>query len=83
MYSKAAAAIPHHPERVNPRFVPLREQTDRTGLEIRKSLQCNALRISTAESIVTKGVALGELILIDATSCVRFYRDFATFSKLR
>ena len=42
-------------------FVPLRTKTDRTGLELRKSLQCKALRSSSAESIVTKRVALGEL----------------------
>lgn len=45
---------------VNPMFVPLREETDRTGLELRKSLRCKALRISSAESIVTKRVAHGE-----------------------
>jgi len=42
-------------------FVPLRTKTDRTGLELRKSLQCKDLRSSSAESIVTKRVALGEL----------------------
>jgi hypothetical protein len=45
----------------NLQFEPLREQTDRMGLELRKSLLCKALRISSAESIVTKRVALAEL----------------------
>ena len=45
---------------VNPLLVPLRQETDRTGLELRKSLHCKALRISSAESIVTKRVALAE-----------------------
>lgn len=42
-------------------FAPLREETDRTGLEIRKPFLAKGLRISNAESIVTKRVALGEL----------------------
>ena len=45
---------------VNSLFEPLRVETDQTGLELRKSLHCKALRTSSAESIVTKRVALGE-----------------------
>lgn len=45
---------------VNSLFEPLREETDQAGLELRKSLHRKALRISSAESIVTKRVALGE-----------------------
>ncbi len=37
------------------------EKTDRTGLEIRKSFAAKGLRMSSAESIVTKRVALAEL----------------------
>jgi hypothetical protein len=44
---------------VNSMFVPLREKTDRMGLELRKSLCGKALRIFSTESIVTKRVALG------------------------
>jgi hypothetical protein len=47
-------------EGVNSMFVPLREKIDRTGLELRKSIRCKALRNSSAEGIVTKRVALGE-----------------------
>ena len=42
-------------------FEPLRRETDRAGLEIRKSFQVKGLRMSSAESIVTKRVALAEL----------------------
>ena len=49
------------PEGVNPLFEPLRRETDQTGLELRKSFQGKALRILSAESIVTKRVALAEL----------------------
>ncbi len=42
-------------------FEPLRKQTDHTGLELRKFFRRKALRILSAESIVTKRVALGEL----------------------
>jgi hypothetical protein len=45
---------------VNLMFVPLCSETDQTGLEIRKSLQRKALRIPSAESIVTKRVTLAE-----------------------
>jgi len=38
-----------------------RRETDRAGLEIRKSFQVKGLRMSSAESIVTKRVALAEL----------------------
>jgi hypothetical protein len=41
-------------------FVPLRSETDQTGLELRKSFLGKALRILSAESIVTKRVALVE-----------------------
>ena len=41
-------------------FVPLREKTDRTALELCKSLCGKVLRNSSTESIVTKRVALGE-----------------------
>jgi hypothetical protein len=46
---------------VNPLFEPLRRETDQTGLELRKSFQGKDLRILSAESIVTKRVALAEL----------------------
>jgi hypothetical protein len=59
-------------EGVNSKFVPLREKTDRTGLELRKSLQCKALRNSSAESIVTKRVALGEPFKSSEFPSVRF-----------
>jgi hypothetical protein len=36
------------------------KKSDQTGLELRKSMWRLALRISSAESIVTKRVALGE-----------------------
>jgi|688.fasta_scaffold188900_4 hypothetical protein len=45
---------------VNLMFVPLRSETDQTGLELRKSFLGKALRILSAESIVTKRVALVE-----------------------
>jgi hypothetical protein len=41
-------------------FEPLRSETDQTGLELRKSFPGKGLRSSSAESIVTKRVALGE-----------------------
>jgi hypothetical protein len=56
---------------VNPQFEPLRKKTDQTGLELRKSLRCKALRILSAESIVTKRVALAELFLVANFSATR------------
>lgn len=52
----------YHPKggSVNSMFAPLREKTGQTGLEIHNSLHCKVLRISRAESIVTKRVAHGE-----------------------
>jgi hypothetical protein len=47
---------------VNLLFEPLRRETDQTGLELRKSFQGKALRMSSAESIVTKRVAPVELL---------------------
>jgi hypothetical protein len=42
-------------------FVAIYSETDRTGLELRKSLRCKALRNFSAERIVTKKVELGEI----------------------
>ena len=41
------------------------EKIDQAGLELRKSLQFKALRISSAESIVTKRVALAEVCSLE------------------
>ena len=57
-------------------FVPLRTKTDRTGLELRKSLQCKALRISSAESIVTKRIALGEVAFEELGPSIRVILRF-------
>ena len=60
---------------VAPELVSLRHETDRMGLELRKSLLCKALRISSAESIVTKRVALGEPFKSSEFPRVRFNRE--------
>jgi len=44
-------------------FEPGISKRDRTGLELRKSMLSNTLRLPGKESIVTKRVALGELSL--------------------
>ena len=60
LLGKAASDMIRRRSGVNSLFEPLREETDQTGLELRKSLHRKALRISSAESIVTKRVALAE-----------------------
>jgi hypothetical protein len=60
---------------VNSKFEPLRTKTDRMGLGIRKSLRRKALRILSAESIVTKRVALAEPFKSSEFPRVRFNRE--------
>jgi hypothetical protein len=59
--SKIVDSYTHFSSGVNLMFVPLRSETYQTGLEIRKPFLVKGLRMSSAESIVTKRVALGEL----------------------
>ena len=61
LLGKAASDMIRRRGGVNSLFEPLREETDQTGLELRKSLHRKALRIASAESIVTKRVALADL----------------------
>ena len=68
LLGKAASDMIRRRGGVNSLFEPLREETDQTGLELRKSLHRKALRISSAESIVTKRVALAELFCDVASS---------------